>query len=103
MLFVATQSLSLRRRAETPVSVDAFEQYAEPGFLKLAISFAALDGSLVTETRVLATNAGARRLFAVYWFAIRAGSGLIRRVWLRAIVSRARSSVAKRASAAVGR
>ena len=49
-----------------------------------------LDGSLLsTETRVFAKTARAKRRFALYWFAIRAGSGLIRRMWLRAIRKRA--------------
>jgi hypothetical protein len=49
-----------------------------------------IDGSLLsTETRVFASTAKARRIFAVYWFAIRLGSGFIRRMWLRAIRRRA--------------
>jgi hypothetical protein len=49
-----------------------------------------IDGSLLsTETRVFAGTAKARRIFAVYWFVIRLGSGLIRRMWLRAIRKRA--------------
>jgi hypothetical protein len=47
------------------------------------------DGVLSTETRVHAKTATARRRFALYWFAIRAGSGFIRRMWLRAIRRRA--------------
>jgi hypothetical protein len=43
------------------------------------------DGILSTETRVHAKTATARRRFALYWFAIRPGSGFIRRMWLRAI------------------
>jgi hypothetical protein len=42
-----------------------------------------------TETRVHATDAGTRLRFAAYWFLIRAGSGFIRRMWLRAIRKRA--------------
>lgn len=41
-----------------------------------------------TETRVLCGE-NAKRKFAVYWFFIRPGSGLIRRIMLRAIRSRA--------------
>ena len=44
---------------------------------------------LITETRVHATDAAARRRFAVYWWIIRPGSGLIRRSWLKAIRRRA--------------
>jgi hypothetical protein len=42
-----------------------------------------------TETRVFASDAGARRRFAVYWRVIYPGSALIRRMWLRAIKRRA--------------
>lgn len=44
---------------------------------------------VITETRVHATDAAARRRFALYWFVIRPGSGLIRRMWLAAIKRRA--------------
>ena len=44
---------------------------------------------LTTETRVFAPDRQVRRRFALYWFAIRPGSGLIRRMWLRAIRRRA--------------
>ncbi len=43
---------------------------------------------LSTETRVTATDARSRVQFALYWLAIRGGSGLIRRDMLRAIASR---------------
>jgi hypothetical protein len=52
-----------------------------------------VDGATVsTETRVRATTARGKRYFAVYWFAIRLGSGFIRRMWLRAIKRRAEAS-----------
>ena len=44
---------------------------------------------LVTQTRVAATDAEARRVFARYWRVIYPGSALIRRMWLRAIKARA--------------
>ncbi|HUP89402.1 MAG TPA: hypothetical protein VM100_08630 [Longimicrobiales bacterium] len=51
-------------------------------------------GSLVrTETRVFANNRRTARRFALYWRAIRPGSGIIRKSWLRAIKSRAESQV----------
>jgi len=54
-----------------------------------------IDGSLLsTETRIVARTAKARRVFAAYWFVIRLGSGLIRRMWLRAIRKRAELSSA---------
>ncbi len=47
-------------------------------------------GSIVsTETRVHASDARSRRLFAGYWRVIYPGSALIRRMWLRAIERRA--------------
>ncbi len=42
-----------------------------------------------TETRVNAADKRSERLFAMYWTAIRPGSGIIRRMWLRAIRRRA--------------
>jgi len=47
-----------------------------------------------TETRVYAATTRARVRFALYWMVIRAGSGLIRRMWLRAIDKRARRIMA---------
>src|SRR5262245_32557245 len=44
---------------------------------------------LVTETRVHATDAAARRRFAAYWRMIYPGSALLRVTWLRAIRARA--------------
>ena|SRR5947207_4517059 len=44
---------------------------------------------LITETRVHATDAAARRRFAVYWRIIHPGSDIIRRGWLDAIKRRA--------------
>ena len=40
---------------------------------------------LTTETRVLCADAGSRRRFRVYWAVVRPGSGLIRRMMLRAV------------------
>jgi hypothetical protein len=42
-----------------------------------------------TETRVFASSHRAKWKFAIYWAIIRAGSGIIRRSWLRAIKRRA--------------
>lgn len=49
------------------------------------------DGLVTTETRVFAKTDAGRRSFAVYWRAIRPGSGIIRRSWLEAIKRRAES------------
>jgi len=44
---------------------------------------------VTTETRIYATDASARRRFAVYWRTIYPGSSLLRHTWLRAIKRRA--------------
>lgn len=69
-----------------------FQTFAEPGYAKMAFNFR-LDGeTLSTETRVLLTDERSRRAFRRYWLVIRPFSGLIRRVWLRAIARRAYST-----------
>lgn len=90
LLIVSTQPVRGGLRPATPLSIAAFRAFDEPGYVRIAFNFTVADGVLATETRVLATDPRARRRFAVYWSLIRAGSGLIRRVWLRAIRSRAR-------------
>jgi hypothetical protein len=64
-----------------------------PGLVKAAMNFLLIPipggTELQTETRVLATDERSRRRFRFYWLAIRAGSGAIRREWLRAIARRA--------------
>jgi hypothetical protein len=49
---------------------------------------------VTTETRVLATDAAARRRFGVYWRIIYPGSALTRRAWLAAIRDRAEATKA---------
>lgn len=66
-----------------------FRSFVEPGYAKMAMSFRVDGGTLSTETRVLLTDAGARRKFRRYWLAIRPFSGVIRRLWLRAAKRRA--------------
>jgi hypothetical protein len=73
---------------------DDFQRLSDPGFAKAAMNFRVEpDGAggshVTTETRVFATDAGARRRFAAYWRVIYPGSALIRRMWLRAIRLRA--------------
>jgi hypothetical protein len=74
-------------------SPQAFLAFREPGYAKAAISFRVIpltSGSRVTtETRILATDAGARRRFGAYWRVIYPGSALIRIGWLDAIRRRA--------------
>jgi hypothetical protein len=75
------------------VDLDGFRAFARPGFVLIATSFeleALGDGTrLSTETRVQPTDATAARAFRPYWWAIRAGSGLIRRDVLSAVRRRA--------------
>ena len=70
----------------------ALLSFNTPGYAKAVMSFEiAPDGAgsrLLTETRVKATDAAARRRFRIYWLVIRAGSGLIRRSILRAVKGR---------------
>lgn len=66
----------------------------EPGYAKAVMGFVVEDAGagrsrVVTETRVVATDATARRRFAAYWRVIYPGSALIRRGWLEAIRRRA--------------
>ena len=66
-----------------------FRSFDRPGYAKLAIDWR-LEGSVLsTETRVFLTDEPSRRAFRRYWLVIRPFSGLIRRVWLRAIARRA--------------
>ncbi|WP_219460586.1 hypothetical protein [Nonomuraea rhizosphaerae] len=71
-----------------------FRDFDLPGYAKGTFSFLLEDAGpgrvrLVTETRVRATSPDARRAFLRYWLVIRLGSGLIRRMILAKIRSRA--------------
>ncbi|NJC70659.1 hypothetical protein HC031_13185 [Planosporangium thailandense] len=82
-----------RKQPVVPLDGDVaerFRSFAEPAHLKLAFNFRYRDGVLSTETRVFGTDKRARRLFAAYWLVIRAGSGFIRRIWLRGVRRHAR-------------
>jgi hypothetical protein len=90
----AIQPWKLTSGYEYP-SLDAagLRAFDEPGWAKTGLDFVleAQDGGtrLTTETRVTATDARSRALFTLYWGAIRAGSGLIRRDMLRAVADHA--------------
>ena len=75
------------------VSAAEFAAFNQPGYAKAAMNLSVHDVNgrceLMTETRVFATDAAARRAFSRYWFVVRPGSGIIRRVWLRAAKKRA--------------
>jgi hypothetical protein len=80
---------------EQPTPED-FKALDAPGFVKATMNFRLEDVGkdtcpVTTETRVYATDAAARRRFAAYWQVIYPGSGLIRRMWLRAIKRRAQA------------
>ena len=79
-------------RGGARASYDDFRAFDAPGFVKMALNFAHDGRTLSTETRVYATDERARRAFRRYWLVIRPFSGLIRRLWLRAIVRRASAS-----------
>ena len=70
--------------------------FDEPGYLKAAMDFRAVGGdggsTLVTETRVRATDPQSRRRFARYWLVVRFGSAAVRRSWLRAAERRVEGS-----------
>ncbi len=74
---------TVRFRGFSPSEFVAFE---EPGFTKIVWNIAAREsdgGAIIsTETRVLATSAGARRRFRRYWLVVRPGVKLIRRIAL---------------------
>ena len=76
-----------------PTSPDEFRAMKDAGYAKAVMNFR-VEPQLAmcvvtTETRVWATDDATRRRFALYWWSIRLGSGLIRRMWLRAIRRRA--------------
>ena len=74
-------------------NADEMLAFGRPGYAKATLNFRVVPeggGSRVTtETRILATDDGARRRFAAYWRTIYPGSALIRRGWLAAIKRRA--------------
>jgi hypothetical protein len=74
---------------------EAWRAAAVPGTIKAAADFRAepIPGGarLTTETRVRAADEQARRAFGRYWLVVGPFSALIRRRWLRAIQSAART------------
>jgi hypothetical protein len=94
------------KRVPLPDGDAEVSEFARPGFVLMATSFALepLGGHgggrtrLTTETRVQPTDAGAARTFRPYWWVIRAGSGLIRHELLRAVRRRAEKASASTAA-----
>lgn len=70
--------------------------FREPGYAVMALDITYDGTTLATETRVLCTDAGARRLFRAYWLLVGPFSGVVRNDWLRAIERRARAPEAAR-------
>jgi hypothetical protein len=81
----------------TPPRLDAaaLRAWSQPGWIRVAMEFrlepTSVGTVLSTETRILATDPRTRRSFAVYWFLIRASSGVIRGEVLRVVGHRAES------------
>jgi len=74
-------------------NAEEFVAFSAPGFAKAAMNFHVSEAGgvtrLITETRVVCTDAEAREKFSWYWRLIYPGSALIRVIWLRAIKQRA--------------
>ena len=74
-------------------NVQMFCQFNQPLFAKAAgnmyVEQCGEKSHVFTETRIIGTCKKATRRFRPYWFAIRMGSGFIRRSWLKAIKRRA--------------
>lgn len=68
---------------------EEFAGFAEPGWTKVAMDFRLTPKDkgteLTTRTRVVSTDARTRRSFALYWTAVRLGSGMVRSDILRAV------------------
>ncbi|UFS59441.1 hypothetical protein [Subtercola endophyticus] len=75
------------------ISGDEFAGWHEPGWVKVAMQFRiepqGPDSRLMTETRISATDDRSARLFAPYWYTIRAGSVMIRREAIHTVATRA--------------
>ncbi len=83
-----------RERLRAGLTAARFAALDDPGYAKAVMNFRwSGEGGgwtrLTTETRVVGTDAAARRQFGVYWRIIYPGSSLIRRTWLAAIRARA--------------
>jgi hypothetical protein len=82
------------RRYSGPFTPHMFAALDRPGFAKAGMNFRVQDEGngwcrVTTETRVYATDTGARQRFAAYWRIIYPGSAFIRVMWLKAIRERA--------------
>lgn len=79
-----------------PSDPASFRGEPPPGTARVVTNFALQafeEGThLSTQTRILCADRAARRAFALYWLAIRPGSGLIRRAWLATLRRQAERS-----------
>jgi hypothetical protein len=79
------------------IDADEFAGFDAPGFAKAAWNFLVSEraggSTVVTETRVVCTDAESRRKFARYWRLVGPFSALIRRVVLRGLKRDAESRV----------
>lgn len=80
-------------------TAEEFRAFRRPGNALATINFRVQDDGggwsrVTTETRIFATDEGARRRFAAYWRVIYPGSWLIRYFWLRAVRTRAEKALA---------
>ncbi len=84
--------------APPPVrTAEDFLAYDEPGAIKVVFNIRVVEEGdgicrVSTETRTLGNDDDGRRVFGRYWRIVYPGSAIIRRVWLDAIISRARRS-----------
>jgi hypothetical protein len=85
---------------EQPPALDTagLREWAEPGWVKVAMEFRLTPvrgGTLLSsETRVVATDAGARRRFALYWLVVGPGSSATRWEVLTAVALKAEARAA---------
>lgn len=81
-------------RRPAQLTADDYQQLTTPGFAKATMNFRVEEASpgaatVVTETRVFATDTTALRRFTPYWRTIFPGSAILRMTWLRAIEAKA--------------
>lgn len=93
-----SQAWKIRGGARAPfLDATQFAAWNEPGWIKVAMQFHLAEAPggrttrLTTETRISATDTRTARVFAPYWWAIRAGSVLIRREVVAQVRRRAES------------
>jgi len=80
--------------AAVRLSAAEFRTWTKPGCIKVAANFLVLDAGnggsrVVTETRIAACDAAARKKMSKYWALVYPGSGMVRRSLLEAVRLRA--------------